>query len=63
VDKLCEPRFETTLQDKMPDVMLCRFDKNWICFVKPVASVDSMDSKNIMKIEEMPANIKIGKYM
>ena len=61
VDKLEKLGFEITLNDKMPDVVLYREDKNWIYFVESVTSVGPMDAKRILEITEMTKNVVAGK--
>ena len=61
VEKLTELRFEITLHDKMPDVVLYRKDKDWIYFVESVTSVGPMDSKRILELTEMTKNVTAGK--
>ena len=61
VEKLKELGFEITLNDKMPDVVLYREDKNWIYFVESVTSVGPMDPKRILEITEMTKNVTAGK--
>ena len=61
VEKLKELGFEITLNDKMPDVVLYREDKNWIYFVESVTSVGPMDPKRILEITEMTKDVMAGK--
>lgn len=61
VDKLKELGFEITLHDKMPDVVLYREDKGWIYFIESVTSVGPMNPKRIKEIEEMTADVTVGK--
>lgn len=61
VEKLYELGFAITLHDKMPDVVLYSEEKNWIYFVEAVTSVGPMDPKRIKEIDEMTANVSVGK--
>lgn len=59
--KLKELGFEITQHDKMPDVVLYRPDLDWIYFIESVTSVGPIDSKRIIEINEMTADVKSGK--
>lgn len=61
VAQLAALGFETTLHDKMPDVVLYREDKNWIYFIESVTSVGPMNPKRILEIEAMTKNVVAGK--
>lgn len=61
VEKLTVLGFEITLHDKMPDVVLYREDKHWICFIESVTSVRLMESKRVLEIEEMTKDVIAGK--
>lgn len=59
--RLCELGFEITLNDKMPDVVLYREDKDWLYFIESVTSVGPMDDKRIIELQELTKNVKSGK--
>ena len=60
-DKLSELGFNITLHDKMPDVVLYCADKQWLYFVESVTSVGPMEPKRIRELEELTANVTVGK--
>ena len=61
VDRLGRLGFDITPQDKMPDIVLYREDKNWIYFVEAVTSVGPMDPKRVMEISQMTEKADAGK--
>ena len=61
VDALSKLGFEITLHDKMPDVVLYVEEKGWLYFIEAVTSVGPMSPKRIKEIEDMTANVDVGK--
>lgn len=61
VEQLARLRFEITLHDKMPDVVLYRKDVDWLYFIEAVTSGGPMSPERIMNIQEMTRNVKCGK--
>ena len=61
VETLSKLGFEITLHDKMPDVVLYVEDKGWLYFIEAVTSVGPMSPKRIKEIEDMTANVDVGK--
>lgn len=41
--------------------MLYREDKDWLYFIESVTSVDPMDDKRIIELQELTKNVKSGK--
>lgn len=60
-DKLCELGFTITLHYKIPDVVLCLDEKNWLYFIEAVTSVGEMEPKRIKEIREMTPGVAAGK--
>ena len=61
VETLSKLGFEITLHDKMPDVVLYVEEKGWLYFIEAVTSVGPMSPKRIKEIEDMTANVDVGK--
>ena len=61
VETLSRLGFEITLHDKMPDVVLYVEEKGWLYFIEAVTSVGPMSPKRIKEIEDMTANVDVGK--
>ena len=59
--KLRELKFDITVHDKMPDIVLYREDKNWLYFIEAVTSVGPMSAKRVHEIEEMTQNTTASK--
>ena len=56
--RLQELGFSITLHDKMPDIVLYMFDRDWLLFVEAVTSVGPMSPKRIIEIGEMINRVK-----
>lgn len=61
IKRLSELGFEITLHDKMPDVVLCCSDKDWLYFIEAVDSVGPMSPERVIDINEMTRNVTSGK--
>lgn len=59
--RLRELKFDITLHDKMPDVVLYIKEKNWLYFIEAVTSVGPMSPKRIIELENLTKNVTASK--